>query len=194
MPHDGRLIACDVNAETTAIARRYWKRAGVGDKIELKLGPAVESLKKLKAGRRFDFAFIDAHKPEYDDYYELVLPLMRVNGLILFDNMLWGGRLGGKKPITHPHGRVIDGAMKSPRLIRHTPVPRTIRGPFLSISRPKIGLTTADARKPKENAPATRPRSQPNSSSSGGNSNENAVRAVTAIAIVTNAMPMTSQP
>ena len=108
LPPDGRLLCLDASKEWTAIARRYWKRAGVGDKIELKLGPAVESLKKLKAGRRFDLAFIDAHKPEYDDYYELVLPLMRVNGLVLFDNMLWGGRLGQRGEIRHPSGGAID--------------------------------------------------------------------------------------
>jgi caffeoyl-CoA O-methyltransferase len=82
--------------------------AKVDGKIELRLGPAMESLKKLEAGRRFDLAFIDAHKPEYDDYYELVLPRMRANGLILFDNMLWGGRLGRQGPIGHPNGRAID--------------------------------------------------------------------------------------
>jgi hypothetical protein len=79
-------------------------------------------------------------------------------------------------------------------LIRHTPLPMTTRGPFLSMSRPKMGATTAETRKPKEKAPATSPRSQPNSSMSGGNSSENAVRAVTAIAIVTNAIPTSSHP
>ncbi len=74
----------------------------------MRLGPAAESLKKLERGRRFDFAFIDADKPGYDTYYELVLPRMRPNGLILFDNMLWGGRLGKKGRIKHPNGRAID--------------------------------------------------------------------------------------
>ena len=68
----------------------------------------MESLKRLERGWTFDFAFIDAHKPEYDAYYELVLPRMRPNGLILFDNMLWGGRLGKGGPIKHPGGRAIE--------------------------------------------------------------------------------------
>jgi len=99
LPDDGRLLCLDASAEWTAIALKYWRRAGVEDKIELRLGPAVASLKELEPGWKFDFAFIDAHKPEYDAYYELVLPRMRPNGLILFDNMLWGGRLGKAGPI-----------------------------------------------------------------------------------------------
>ena len=108
LPGNGRLLCLDASAEWAAMARKYWRRAGVKNKIELRLGPAIESLKKLEQGRKFDFAFIDAHKPEYDDYYELVLPRMRPNGLILFDNMLWGGRLGKKGPIKQPNGRAID--------------------------------------------------------------------------------------
>jgi caffeoyl-CoA O-methyltransferase len=108
LPKDGRLLCLDVSKEWTAIARKYWARAGVDKKIELRLGPAVESLKKLERGRKFDFAFIDADKPGYENYYELVLPRMRRNGLILFDNMLWGGRLGKKGRIKHPNGHAID--------------------------------------------------------------------------------------
>lgn len=108
LPGDGRLLCLDASAEWTATARKYWRRAGVEKKIELRLGPAVESLKRLERGWTFDFAFIDAHKPEYDAYYELVLPRMRPNGLILFDNMLWGGRLGKGGPIKHPGGRAIE--------------------------------------------------------------------------------------
>ena len=108
LPADGKLLCLDMSEEWTAIARRYWKRAGVDKKIELRLGPGVDSMKKLESSRKFDFAFIDADKPGYDDYYELVLPRIRKNGLILFDNMLWGGRLGKKKPIKHPGGRAID--------------------------------------------------------------------------------------
>jgi caffeoyl-CoA O-methyltransferase len=104
----GRLLCLDASREWTDIARRYWARAKVDGKIELRLGPAIENLKKLPASQRFDLAFIDAHKPEYDDYYELVLPRMKKNGIILFDNMLWGGRLGRKGPIQHPNGRAID--------------------------------------------------------------------------------------
>jgi caffeoyl-CoA O-methyltransferase len=109
LPSNGHLLCLDASEEWTAIARRYWAKAKVEGKIELRLGPAIENLKKLEAGRRFDLAFIDAHKPEYDDYYELILPRMRANGLILFDNMLWGGRLGRQGRIRHPNGRAIDG-------------------------------------------------------------------------------------
>ncbi|HEX3988942.1 MAG TPA: class I SAM-dependent methyltransferase [Verrucomicrobiae bacterium] len=109
LPAKGRLLCLDSSAEWTAIAQKYWALAKVKQKIELRLAPAIESLKKLEKNRRFDFAFIDAHKPEYDDYYELVLPRMRKNGLILFDNMLWGGRLGRNQPIKNPNGKAIDG-------------------------------------------------------------------------------------
>jgi|ERR1700722_3355207 caffeoyl-CoA O-methyltransferase len=108
LPADGRLLCLDVSREWTDIARRYWARAKVEMQIELRLGPAIENLKRIPASQRFDLAFIDAHKPEYEDYYELVLPHMRNNGLILFDNMLWGGRLGRKGRIRHPNGRAID--------------------------------------------------------------------------------------
>jgi len=103
----GRLICFDQSEEWTAIARKYWAQAGVENKIELRLGPAVPTLKKLERRLRFDFAFIDADKTEYDAYYELVLPRLRQNGLILFDNMLWGGRLGPGR-IRHASGRAIE--------------------------------------------------------------------------------------
>jgi caffeoyl-CoA O-methyltransferase len=108
LPANGRLLCLDASAEWTAVARKYWRRARLEDKIELRLGPGVESLQRLESRWKFDFAFIDAHKPEYDEYYELALPHMRPNGLILFDNMLWGGRLGKAGPIRHEGGRAID--------------------------------------------------------------------------------------
>lgn len=96
LPADGRLIACDISAEFTRKAREYWREAGVENKIELRLGSAIESLHDLiddgQAGT-FDFAFIDAEKTEYDAYYELCLQLLRAGGLMLFDNMLRGGRV-----------------------------------------------------------------------------------------------------
>ncbi len=107
LPEDGRLLCLDVSEEWTGIARRFWRRAEVEHKIELRLGPAEESLGALEKGRQFDIAFIDADKTGYDRYYERVLPRMRPNGIILFDNMLWGGRLG-KGPIKNPAGRAID--------------------------------------------------------------------------------------
>jgi len=94
LPADGRIIACDVNPETTAVARRYWREAGVADKIELKLAPALATLDALLAERqegRFDFAFIDADKGNYDAYYEASLKLVRSGGLIAIDNVLWSG-------------------------------------------------------------------------------------------------------
>jgi caffeoyl-CoA O-methyltransferase len=107
LPQDGKLLCLDASEEWTAIARRYWGRAGLKDRIELRLGPAVPSLQALEPSWRFDFAFIDAEKTEYDSYYELVLPRMRVGGLILFDNMLWGGQLG-RGEIDQATGRAID--------------------------------------------------------------------------------------
>jgi caffeoyl-CoA O-methyltransferase len=108
LPANGHLLCLDVSEEWTSVARKYWKRAVVQQKIELRLGPAAESLEKLERGRKFDFAFIDADKAAYETYYEMVLPAMRPNSLILFDNMLWGGRLGGKRRIKHPNGKAID--------------------------------------------------------------------------------------
>jgi caffeoyl-CoA O-methyltransferase len=91
LPADGRLLCCDVNAEWTAIARRYWERAGVANKITLRLGPAGETLKALPASHTFDFAFIDADKSNYLVYYEEILKRLRPSGLILIDNVLWSG-------------------------------------------------------------------------------------------------------
>jgi len=108
LPNEGRLLCLDASREWTDIARRFWARANVADKIELRLGPALETLEQLAASWKFDLAFIDADKTGYDNYYERVLPRMRPNGLILFDNMLWGGRLGGKGPLLHRDGRAID--------------------------------------------------------------------------------------
>ena len=107
LPADGRLVCADQSIEWTDIAQKYWAKAGVQDRIELRLGPALQTLRDLDPGLEFDFAFIDADKTEYDAYYELILPRVRANGLILFDNMLWGGRLGGG-PVTEPTGRAID--------------------------------------------------------------------------------------
>lgn len=89
LPPGGKIVCCDVSEEWTAIARRYWKKAGVDRKIDLRLGPAVETLKALKG--RFDFVFIDADKPNYSRYYERCLQLLRKGGLIAVDNTLWGG-------------------------------------------------------------------------------------------------------
>jgi predicted O-methyltransferase YrrM len=104
LPDDGRVIACDVNEEWTSIARRYWREAGVDKKIDLRLRPALETLDDLIAageGGRFDFAFIDADKGNYANYFERALVLVRPGGLIAIDNVLW-------------YGRVIDPAADDP--------------------------------------------------------------------------------
>ena len=96
LPENGYLLCCDIAEHWTNIARRYWDKANVAHKIELQLAPATETLQaQLEAGREghFDMAFIDADKENYRHYYELCLQLLRPNGLILFDNMLWSGRV-----------------------------------------------------------------------------------------------------
>lgn len=96
LPDDGRMIACDVNDEWTQVARRYWAEAGVAHKIELRLGPGVETLSQLISegeSDTFDFAFIDADKTSYDAYYERCLKLVRPGGLIAIDNIFQGGRI-----------------------------------------------------------------------------------------------------
>jgi caffeoyl-CoA O-methyltransferase len=107
LPARGRLICVDQCKEWTTMARRYWARAGVVDKIELRLGSALARLRKLEPSLTFVFAFIDADKTGYDAYHELLLPRIRRNGLILFDNMLWGGRLGAG-PVRQAAGRALD--------------------------------------------------------------------------------------
>ena len=107
LAESGKLICIDENAGWTAIARKYWERARVEAKIDLRLGPAIPILQRLEPNLSFDFAFIDADKTEYDAYFELVLPRVRPNGLILFDNMLWGGKLGAGTE-EHPDGNAID--------------------------------------------------------------------------------------
>jgi predicted O-methyltransferase YrrM len=104
LPDDGRIIACDINEEWTAIARRYWREAGVDRKIDLRIGRALNTLDDLIAngeGNRFDFIFIDADKTNYKNYYERALVLVRPGGLIAVDNVLW-------------YGRVIDPAFDDP--------------------------------------------------------------------------------
>ena len=94
LPPDGHLITCDVDEETTAIARRYWAEAGVAGRIDLRLGPAVDTLDALLAdgaAGSFDLAFIDADKKNYDSYYERTLALLRRGGLMVIDNVLWSG-------------------------------------------------------------------------------------------------------
>jgi caffeoyl-CoA O-methyltransferase len=95
LPADGQVIACDVSEEWTSIGRRYWQRAGVAHKIDLRIAPGNETLAKLVADHSqhnsFDFAFIDADKSNYGSYYEYCIQLVRPGGLIAVDNVLWSG-------------------------------------------------------------------------------------------------------
>jgi predicted O-methyltransferase YrrM len=94
LPKDGRIICCDISEEWTAVGKPFWKRAGVEKKIDLRIGPALDTLKELKGP--FDFVFIDADKPNYGNYYEACLPLVRRGGIIAIDNTLWSGWVGEK--------------------------------------------------------------------------------------------------
>lgn len=99
LPEDGKLVACDVSEEYTSVARRYWAKAGVEDKIDLRLGPAVDTLDAMVAdgeAESFDFAFIDADKPNYLAYYERALELLRKGGVLAADNVLWSGRVADR--------------------------------------------------------------------------------------------------
>lgn len=100
LPADGTLICCDVNRETTAVGRKYWKEAGVELRIDLRIAPALETVAALLANgeaEEFDLAFIDADKSNYDRYYESCLELIRPGGLILIDNVLWGGSVADSR-------------------------------------------------------------------------------------------------
>ena len=100
LPPEGRVVACDVSEEFTAIALRYWQAAGVSDKIDLHIAPALETLDHLLTageGGTFDFAFIDADKGNYENYYEQCLKLIRTGGLIAIDNVLWSGKVADRE-------------------------------------------------------------------------------------------------
>ena len=102
LPQDGKLVACDISTEWTNVGRRYWSRAGVDNKIDLRIGPALDTLQQLISkgeSGTFDFVFIDADKSNYAAYYEKALTLLRHGGLIVIDNVLWSGK-------------VADGAVK----------------------------------------------------------------------------------
>jgi caffeoyl-CoA O-methyltransferase len=105
LPPDGRITTCDVDPDATAIARRYMDESGHGDKIEIKLGPALETIQTLEGP--FDIVFIDADKPNYQAYYEAVLPLLADNGLVIADNVLWSGR------VVEPDGDESTKAIKA---------------------------------------------------------------------------------
>jgi predicted O-methyltransferase YrrM len=109
LPDDGRIVCCDVSDEYTSVARRYWAVAGVTDRIDLRLGPALETLDALLAdgaAGTFDLAFIDADKTGYPDYWERCVELVRPGGVIALDNVLWGGRVADPDD-DHPSTRAI---------------------------------------------------------------------------------------
>jgi caffeoyl-CoA O-methyltransferase len=91
LPDGGSMLCCDTSEEWTAIAKRHWEKAGVAEKIELRIAPAIETLRALPKTPHIDLAFIDADKVSYVDYYEEILARMGPGGLILVDNVLWGG-------------------------------------------------------------------------------------------------------
>ena len=93
MPADGRLLCCDINEEWTAIGRDHWQRADVADKIDLQIGPALDTLRALPPEPTIGLAFIDADKPSYEAYYEELLPRLSATGVLLVDNTLWGGNV-----------------------------------------------------------------------------------------------------
>jgi caffeoyl-CoA O-methyltransferase len=93
LPDDGHLLCCDVSEEWTAVARRYWAEAGVDHKIELRLGPALDTVRALPATEQFDLAFIDADKENYPAYTTELIPRLRPGGVLLVDNVLWSGRV-----------------------------------------------------------------------------------------------------
>ena len=96
LPQDGQVVACDVDTQWTNVAKDYWAQAGVSDKIDLRIAPALETLEQLLTDQQqeqFDFAFIDADKQNYPHYYELCLSLLRPGGIIMIDNVLWSGRV-----------------------------------------------------------------------------------------------------
>jgi predicted O-methyltransferase YrrM len=122
LPKDGRIIACDVSEEWTAIARKYWKKAGVEDKIDLRIGPALgtlDTLISLRQTNRFDMAFIDADKTSYLAYYERCMELVRPGGLIVVDNTLWSGDVAdpaNQKPDTVALRAFNDALHKDERI------------------------------------------------------------------------------
>lgn len=117
LPKAGRIVCCDVSEEWTAIGRRFWKKAGVEKKIDLRIAPALETLKKLKGP--FDFAFIDADKENYLAYYERCLKLLRRGGVIAVDNVLWSGEVAndGARDATTVALREFNDALHEDRRV-----------------------------------------------------------------------------
>ena len=117
LPPDGRLLACDIDETFTAVARRYWARAGLDDRIDLRLAPAIETLRALPAGPPIDFAFVDADKTGYRAYYDELVPRLRPGGLIVLDNVLRDGNvLRATKPADVAIREINDHIMADERV------------------------------------------------------------------------------
>ena len=128
LPPDGKLIACDISEEFTSVARRYWAKSGIGDRIELRLAPALDTLKSLLTNGgagSFDFAFIDADKTRYGAYYEAILKLLRPGGLIAIDNVLWSGAVadGRKRDADTVALRALNEKLKTDKRISLSMLP-----------------------------------------------------------------------
>jgi len=125
LPPGGRLVCLDVSEKWTSIARRYWERAGVDDRVELRLGPAADTLAELPERPEFDIAFIDADKTSYPAYYELLLPRLRPGGLLVVDNVLLDGSVLGRGS-RHPNAvamRAFNAALAADPRVRVVMLP-----------------------------------------------------------------------
>jgi len=119
LPPDGRLLCCDVSEEWAAIARRYFARAGVAERITLRIAPALETLRSLPSAPEIDLAFVDADKENYGAYYEELLPRLRPNGVLVFDNVLWMGRVidpSDRSPSTQAIRTLNDAVARDERV------------------------------------------------------------------------------
>jgi len=128
LPVDGRITCCDVSAEWTAVARRHWAEAGVADRADLRIAPAVETLDALLgagAAGTFDQCFIDADKDNYDAYYERAIRLVRPGGLILIDNVLWDGAVADPADVSASTLalRALNAKIAADRRVEHCLVP-----------------------------------------------------------------------
>ena len=164
LPRGGRLVACDVSKDYTDIAKRYWRRAKLASKIDLRLGPALGTLDRLLAAGEagsFDFAFIDADKSNYDGYYERALALLRPGGVVALDNMFWGGSVADpdrNTPDTRALRRIARKIHKDPRVMPSLlPI-----GDGLMLARKQGRVRMTGATKPaaRRRARLTRPRAR----------------------------------
>ena len=133
LPPDGKLLCCDVSEEFTAIGRRFWQKAGVAERIDLRLGPALDTLRALPKNEPIDFAFIDADKENYSAYYEEILLRLRPGGLIAIDNVLWSGNV--IRPDDHSANTVAIRAVND-----HVAADRRVQSVMIGLS---DGLTLA---------------------------------------------------